>query len=59
MRISGSCDPGSDGVVLVLANTRVWPVTGVADMRKALATLAARAGGMFRRDRFAGKLFVF
>lgn len=34
---------GSDGVILVPANTQVWLAAGVIDMRKGSAALAAQA----------------
>ena len=46
-------------MIPVPANTRLWLVAGVTDMRKGFAALAAQAEGMLQQDPFAGHLFVF
>ena len=46
-------------MIPVPANTRVWLVAGVTDMRKGFTALAAQAEAVLKQDPFAGHLFVF
>ena len=46
-------------MIPVPANTRVWLATGVTDMRKGFAALAAQAEGVLKQDPFSGHMFVF
>ena len=41
------------------AGARVWLATGVTDMRRGFATLAAQAEATMKEDPYAGHLFVF
>ena len=46
-------------MIPVPANTRVWLASGVTDMRKGFAALAAQAEAVLKQDPFGGHLFVF
>jgi transposase len=46
-------------MIPVPMNTQVWLATGVTDMRKGFATLAAQAEQTTRANPFSGHMFVF
>ena len=46
-------------MIPVPVQTRVWLASGVTDMRKGFASLAALAETVLQRDPYSGHLFVF
>ena len=46
-------------MIPIRTGARVWLATGVTDMRRGLATLAAQAEATMKEDPYAGHLFVF
>lgn len=46
-------------MIPVPSKTRVWLATGVTDMRKGIAALAAQAESVLKQNPFAGQLVVF
>ncbi len=46
-------------MIPVPSATKVWLAAGVTDMRKGVASLAAQAETVLRRDPYSGHLFVF
>lgn len=46
-------------MIPVPANTQVWLVAGLTDMRRGFTTLAAQAKQTLKQDPFTGYLFIF
>ncbi len=46
-------------MIPVPSNTRVWLASGVTDMRRGFATLAAQVSRTLSQDPYSGHLFVF